>query len=264
MRGIYRLKNFDVLPGDKVQFSKVENSKGIVEEIRPRKNRLSRPSIANADQVLIVSSFAKPKPDLFLIDRLLVLVEYNRLVPIIIFNKVDLLTNDKMDIPEKYKKIGYKTIISSAKKGIGVEEIKKSFSGKVSVLAGPSGVGKSSILNLIEPNLSLEVGEISSKLKRGKHTTKHVSLLMIGKGLVADTPGFSKLFLPSDMPKEELSVYFPDIFNFQQYCKFSTCFHNKEPNCAVKRAVADGEIIEWRYKNYLKFLEEVISNERSF
>lgn len=216
------------------------------------------------DQVLIVSSFISPKPDLFLIDRMLVLVEYNKLSPIIIFNKVDLRTREKEDIPEKYKEIGYKTILSSAKKGIGCEEIKNTFHGKVSVLAGPSGVGKSSILNMIEPNLSLKVGEISSKLKRGKHTTKHVNLLMIGKGLIADTPGFNKLFLPKEMSKEELSACFPDIFNFQQYCKFSTCLHNKEPNCAVKNAVANREIIEWRYKNYLKFLEEVISNERSF
>jgi ribosome biogenesis GTPase len=220
--------------------------------------------VANVDQLLIVSALTNPEPDLVLLDRLLILAEVNSLEPIIIFNKID-LTTEKLAIVNEYEKIGYDVIISSAKTGEGIDEIKSRFAGKISVLAGASGVGKSSILNAILPELSLKTGEVSKKLKRGKHTTRHAQLLVMKNGgLVADTPGFSRLYLPKDMVREELGPLFPEFAVRQQNCKFSTCLHNKEPQCAIKKAVEQGEIAEWRYEHYLQFLDEVINNERSY
>ncbi len=264
LRGIYRLNKKDVLPGDRVYFNVLNEKQAVIEKVLPRKNELYRPSVTNVDQLLIVTAVKKPAPDLMLIDKLTLLAENKNLKPLIIFNKIDFIEKIPKYV-EQYKEIGYDIICTSAREKIGIDILKSKLKGKLSVLAGVSGVGKSSLLNEISEKFCLKTGEISLKLKRGKHTTKHVEFLVLDNGgLVADTPGFSKFNIPSDVVKENLSLFFPEINCLRQNCKFSSCLHNKEPQCAVKEAVEKKVIPEWRYYNYLKILEEIIKNERSY
>lgn len=264
LRGKNRLKDDKFLPGDRVLFTIIDGTKGVIEEVLPRKNQLIRPPIANMDQVIIVKAIKTPPPDLWLIDRLTILALWNNIEPIICLNKGDLKENTGENIKEIYQG-SFRVIVTSTKTGMGIDELKNILKGKISVLAGPSGVGKSSLLNALDPNLQLKVGEISYKSKRGKHTTRHVELIPLEfGGLVADTPGFSTLNLPSDLKREELSSLFPDFYPYAHNCKFSTCLHKNEPQCCVKAGVEMGEINSKRYNNYLTFLEEIIKQERSF
>ncbi|WP_341451820.1 ribosome small subunit-dependent GTPase A [Desulfonispora thiosulfatigenes] len=266
LRGKNKLINSKFLPGDQVIFSIISDFKGVIEKVLPRKNELTRPPIANVDQVIIVNACLNPPPDFWMIDRLTILALWNKTKPILCFNKSDLVTEDELNrIRSIYEKANFKVIFTSSKQNIGIDELKETLTGKKSVFAGLSGVGKSSLLNSLQTELKLQTGEISNKLKRGKHTTRHVEFLPFTfGGLVADTPGFSSLDLPKDIVREQFSWLFPEIYAYQNECKFSTCLHNKEPKCAVKEAVSLGKISENRYKNYLAFLEEVISNERSY
>lgn len=264
LRGKNRLRKVRFLPGDFVKFEPLTDLQGVIDGVLPRRNELIRPPIANVDQVIIVSSLVNP--DLWLIDRLTILALWNNVQPIICFNKKDQVNEEVVSqLLNVYRKSQFPLVVTSAKRGSGIEELKKLLKNRISVLAGPSGVGKSSIINAIEPGLKLKTGEISEKLKRGKHTTRHVELLPLAiGGLVADTPGFSSLVLPPDIVREDLPLLFPEFEEYRGGCKFSTCLHKQEPDCCVRQAVLEEKINTNRYNNYLSFLEEVIKQERSF
>lgn len=264
-RGRGRLRRIQsLLPGDHVQFTPLENGEGVIEAIKERKKVLHRPPVANVDQVIHVVSLAKPEPDLKLLDRSLVICELERLSVIICFNKIDLLNSERAEELESiYRKAGYHTICISALFGHGMEKLCQALAGKISVLSGPSGAGKSTLLNSMDPNLSLETGEISKKLKRGKHTTRYVLLIPLCDGFVADTPGFSNLELPP-MKRVDLACCFPEINEFADQCRFYDCIHLDEPDCAVKNALDKRLISSNRYENYKHLLQEIISKERIY
>ena len=268
LRGKNRKKSVKFLPGDKVTFTADGDSLkgGAIEEALPRKNELLRPPVANLDQLVILAAVYDPLPDLRLIDRLTVFAKWNQITPVIIFNKCDLVSEDEQQkLVDVYKASGFPVYMCSTVTGQGIADIKAVLHGKMSVLAGNSGVGKTSLMNAISDKWELATGEISDKSKRGKHTTRHVELFQMDKDtLIADTPGFSSLILPEDIKREELSRLFPEFLSRLGDCRFATCMHKNEPDCAVKEALENGEIAQSRYDNYLAFLEEVIQQERRF
>lgn len=259
-RGLFRLTKVNPLVGDYVKFEESNPGEGSVLEILHRKNELVRPPISNIDQAIIVSSVSKPEFSPLLLDRFLVLIESKKIEPVIFITKLDTASSVQMEKinpqVEVYKKIGYSVEMMSTKAPAELEKVVEYFPGKVSVIAGQSGVGKSSLLNAINPQLKLETNEISNSLGRGKHTTRHVELLQINNGLVADTPGFSSLEF-SELEAEQLQECFPEMRERSINCKFRGCMHHKEPKCAIKAAVAEQEIAEFRYEHYLQFLEEI-------
>lgn len=273
LRGRFRVRNQEFLPGDRVKILPGVGTKGTIEEVKPRQNQLKRPTIANVDQAFLTFAIVDPEPDLNLLDRLLIQVAAVNIEPIIILNKIDLVKgSDSFDAAEElfpgdgldfYEDLGYKVIKFSTKTKEGLSELQEQINHKVSVLAGPSGVGKSSIVNALAPDLKLKTGEVSRKLKRGRHTTRHVELLVCGEGLLADTPGFSSLRLPS-MTRQDLSRYMLEFRQYGNECRFSDCLHLKEPDCGVKAALAEGKIQQSRYEHYCQFLEEVIASERRY
>lgn len=263
LRGRFRKEKAKVLPGDYVKITIINDEQGVVEELLPRETELLRPPIANVDQALVVVSLCDPVPDLVFLDRLLVYLERTLVTPVIIFNKIDLARDKATELINIYRDIGYSVISISAKTGQGVKELYSFLPNHISVFAGPSGVGKSSILNALNPGLKLKTGDVSIKSRRGKHTTRYTELLQLNQGFVADTPGFSRIDLP-EITREELSSLFPEMDLAEERCRFNTCLHRKEPDCAVKVAVQQKRISPHRYKNYLQFLEEVIGLERSF
>lgn len=266
LRGKFRLdKDIPVLVGDRVMITPIKQNIGRIDEVLPRKTELFRPAVANIDQAVIVFAVQNPEPNLTLLDRFLILAESAAIIPLVCLNKGDLLTGRKEhDWLHLYRKIGYHTVITSTPKGEGIDELKKLLVGKTSVFAGPSGVGKSSLLNAVQPGLELKTGDISQKLKRGKHTTRHVELLPLMKGgYVVDSPGFSSLDLPQ-INKEDLGCYFPEFVAYISECRFNGCLHHHEPQCAIKDAVAKGLIHKERYQNYLTFLLEVMQQERRY
>lgn len=264
-RGRGRLRREQsLLPGDHVQFTPLQKGEGVIEAIKERNNVLRRPPVANVDQVIHVVSLADPEPDLKLLDRSLVICELEQLKVIICFNKIDLLNSGRAEELESiYRQAGYHTICISALFGQGLEKLCQALTGKISVLSGPSGAGKSTLLNSMDSSLSLETGEISKKLKRGKHTTRYVLLLPLCDGFVADTPGFSNLELPP-MKRVELGCCFPEIKGLAGQCRFYDCIHLDEPDCAVKNALDKGLISSTRYENYKHLLQEIISKERIY
>ena len=268
LRGKNRKKSVKFLPGDKVTFTADGDSLkgGAIEEVLPRKNELLRPPVANLDQLVILAAVYDPLPDLRLIDRLTVFAKWNQITPVIIFNKRDLVSEvEQQKLVDVYKASGFPVYMCSTVTGQGIADIKAVLHGKMSVLAGNSGVGKTSLMNAISDKWELATGEISDKSKRGKHTTRHVELFQMDKDtLIADTPGFSSLILPEDIKREELSRLFPEFLSRLGDCRFATCMHKNEPDCAVKEALENGEIAQSRYDNYLAFLEEVIQQERRF
>lgn len=254
-----------ILSGDRVVYSPLEDGKGIVEQILPRDNEMYRPRVANASMVLIVMAYERPLPSLTLLDRLLLLAQYSRLKPLIVLNKSDLQINQYIsDIQTYYPRARIPLLNVSARFNQGMEELKAAISGEIAVLAGPSGVGKSSILNLLAAREAAPTQEVSNKIGRGRHTTRHVELYPLdNNGWLVDTPGFSVLDLPR-MRREELPALFPDFFDYSVDCKFADCLHNKENSCGVKQAVKDKQILASRYNNYLSMLEEVMENERCY
>ena len=268
LRGKNRKKSVKFLPGDKVTFTADGDSLkgGAIEEVLPRKNELLRPPVANLDQLVILAAVYDPLPDLRLIGRVTVFAKWNQITPVIIFNKCDLVSEDEQQkLVDVYKASGFPVYMCSTVTGQGIADIKAVLHGKMSVLAGNSGVGKTSLMNAISDKWELATGEISDKSKRGKHTTRHVELFQMDKDtLIADTPGFSSLILPEDIKREELSRLFPEFLSRLGDCRFATCMHKNEPDCAVKEALENGEIAQSRYDNYLAFLEEVIQQERRF
>ncbi|MEW6065933.1 GTPase A [Desulforamulus profundi] len=266
LRGKFRLgKGSAALVGDRVRVTPVRGNTGRIDEVLPRKTELFRPPVANIDQAVIVFAVQNPEPNLPLLDRFLVLAENAGVSPVVCLNKADLMSGRREhEWLRLYRKIGYPTVVTSTKTGDGIDELRQLLVGKTSVFAGPSGVGKSSLLNAVQPGLELKTGEISSKLKRGKHTTRHVELLPLAAGgFVVDSPGFSSLDLP-EMEREELGYYFPEFAGFTADCKFNGCLHHHEPHCAVKKAVERGFVDKERYQNYLTFLDEVMQQERRY
>jgi len=261
-RGKFKNKKQIPLVGDRVTISIDHGDKGVVETIAPRNIELFRPAVANVDQSLIVFALKNPDPHLNLLDKLLILGEYVGLKSIICMNKSDIDDVQKFEhIKEIYEPIGYKVIGTSVVEGQGFEQLKEELVGKITVLAGPSGVGKSSILNTVQPGLAAKVGAISEKIKRGKHTTRHSELISLDSGgYVVDTPGFSSLDIEF-IEKEKLGQCYPEIERASEGCQFNNCMHIKEPNCAVKSAVEAGEIHEERYNSYTYFMD-LLENPR--
>ncbi|NLM20607.1 MAG: ribosome small subunit-dependent GTPase A [Peptococcaceae bacterium] len=260
LRGRFRVKKQDFIPGDKVLILPGVGNKATIEKVMERRNSLVRPNVANVDRAFLVFARKMPDPDYNLLDRLLIQVGKAGLQAIIIFTKED-LTEDLIDpFHEYYRACGYTVLNISNKTLKGIDEVKKMIKGHITVFAGPSGSGKSSLLNCLQPHKEQKTGAVSAKIGRGRHTTRHVELIPVEGGLVADTPGFSTLYLP-EMKREELQLYFPEFEKYKYSCRFKSCLHDKEPDCAVKEALAESKILSSRYKHYIQFLQEVIANE---
>ncbi|MBU8708278.1 ribosome small subunit-dependent GTPase A [Bacillus subtilis] len=260
-RGIFRKNKITPLVGDYVVYQAENDKEGYLMEIKERTNELIRPPICNVDQAVLVFSAVQPSFSTALLDRFLVLVEANDIQPIICITKMDLIedqdTEDTIQAyAEDYRNIGYDVYLTSSKDQDSLADIIPHFQDKTTVFAGQSGVGKSSLLNAISPELGLRTNEISEHLGRGKHTTRHVELIHTSGGLVADTPGFSSLEF-TDIEEEELGYTFPDIREKSSSCKFRGCLHLKEPKCAVKQAVENRELKQYRYDHYVEFMTEI-------
>ena len=266
-RGIFRKNKITPLVGDFVKISVVDedNKKGVVEEIQERKTELVRPPIANVNKALIVFAVKNPTPHLSLLDRFIVLAERENLEIVIILTKIDLDDDNTFEkIKNIYEPCGYKVIGVSNLENKNIDKVKEELKDNTVVVAGPSGVGKSSLLNQIDSNFQLKTGDVSDKIKRGKHTTRHAELfeLKFG-GMVADTPGFSSLTL-DDIEDIDLKDYFIEFEDYDD-CKFgSRCIHQNEPNCAVKEAVENGEIPKERYESYIQLLNEIRQGKRRY
>ncbi|MFP4456191.1 MAG: ribosome small subunit-dependent GTPase A [Clostridia bacterium] len=257
-RGKLRLREETPLTGDLVLISRNQDE-GIIEDILPRVNFINRPPIANIDQMIAVIA-PKPSPNFALFDRILITGEQLQINIVIVINKYDL--GNIEEIIEYYKKTPYKIIVTSAETGYGIDELVSVLKDKESVLAGQSGVGKSSILNNLLPKVKALTQEISEKRGFGRHTTKTVSLLeLIGGGLLADTPGFNRLDI-NEIKCEDLQWYYPEMEPFIGQCKFRNCLHKDEPSCAIKRAVKEEKISESRYRSYISILEEILESEK--
>lgn len=256
-RGNFRNRNITPLVGDWVEFESTNLTDGYLLEVLERENELIRPPVSNVDLGVVVTSCVQPNFSYNLLDRFLVTLESKRIKPIIYITKVDIASDDMIEelqqMREYYESIGYPVLFSENGKK---EKLTEFFTDNLTVFMGQSGAGKSTLLNNIAPQLDLEVGEISEALGRGRHTTRHVELLELNGGLVADTPGFSSIeFLEIEL--EDLPKEFPEFLEASQFCKFRECMHHKEPKCEVKHRVETGEILQSRYDNYLQFAEEV-------
>ena len=263
-RGVFRNRGESPLVGDIVDYTKEGESDGYVMKIHPRKNELVRPPIANVDQAILVFSVKEPAFNTILLDRFLVVLESFHIEPIICLTKMDLLTDEERVAIEPYIKdyenIGYEVITTYKDDDTLLERIQPMLEGKMTVLAGQSGVGKSTLLNTLIPSLNLKTGIISQSLGRGKHTTRHVELIEVCGGLLADTPGFSSFDFDT-IEKEELTACFPEFLRISEGCKFRGCLHIKEPKCAVKSALETGDIKDYRYEHYEQFLQEIIDRK---
>lgn len=259
-KGIFRNKNEKPLVGDNVSLDILDKEQmtGNITKILPRKNSLIRPAVANTDQAVIIFAASYPEPDLNLLDRFLLMMAMQEIPVAVCFNKSDDAEETFLSqLAGNYKNSGCRVFLTSATTGSGIKEFKESLAGKTTVLAGPSGVGKSSVINQLFPEASMAVGDISSKIKRGKHTTRHSELFGLGGGTyIMDTPGFTSLRLP-DAKKEEIREYYPEFQDYAGECRFKGCVHINEPGCAVKEAATKGEIPESRYNNYKQFYEEI-------
>ncbi|HBG02076.1 MAG TPA: ribosome small subunit-dependent GTPase A [Firmicutes bacterium] len=258
LRGKLRLRDDRVLVGDRVEVSLLpDGSGGVVENILPRQSELVRPAIANVDQVAVVVAVENPSPNYLLMDRILVQAELLHLSSVVVFNKSDLHPAKARELANMYGSIPYPTVVTSVTENTGLDQLRELLKGKITTLAGPSGVGKSSLLNALDPSLNLETGTVSAKAQRGKHTTRSVELLSLGDGYVADTPGFSQLGLSSE-EESELQYAFPEFLPLLEKCRFRGCLHRHEPGCRVKEALQEGEILPRRYEHYLTLLEEAV------
>ena len=254
-RGKFRYAELTPMVGDHVEIE-VKDNKGVIEKILPRKTELIRPAVANVTQAIVVFAIKNPDINIDLLNKFLMLCEYNKLKVVVCFNKLDLeIDEEEKEAIKMIEDAGYEVLFLKAKEGYGLESIKEKINDNVSVFCGPSGVGKSTILNKIVGREVMQTGDISEKLKRGKHTTRHSELIEVGNGFVVDTPGFSSLEIDF-ISKEELQYCFPEFNEYIGQCKFTGCLHNKEPQCAVKNAVEEKEINEKRYNIYIKALEE--------
>ncbi|PGT86620.1 ribosome small subunit-dependent GTPase A [Bacillus sp. AFS040349] len=260
-RGVFRKNKITPLVGDEVEYQAENDLEGYILEVFERKNELVRPPICNVDQAILVFSAVEPDFSPTLLDRFLVLIEANEIIPIIVISKTDLISSEKIrgevqSYAKDYENAGYTVLLTSTVESTVENDLLPYLNDHISVFAGQSGVGKSSLLNVLRPDLELKTDDISSHLGRGKHTTRHVELISVGTGFVADTPGFSSLDF-TGIEVEDLSYCFPEMRERSSSCKFRGCTHVKEPKCAVKEAVEKGEIPQYRYEHYLTFVEEI-------
>lgn len=260
-RGNFRNRNITPLVGDWVEFESTNETDGYILDVYERKNDLVRPPVANIDQGVVVSSCVEPNFSTNLLDRFLVTLSEKDIAPIIYVTKMDLASDDvkqeMSEIQTAYEQIGYPILLAEKE---SLDDLTDFFKDKLTVFMGQSGAGKSTLLNQLSPDLSLKVGEISESLGRGRHTTRHVELIDLFDGLVADTPGFSSIdFL--EMTLDELPKRFPEFVEASAYCKFRECKHRHEPKCEVKRRVETGEILASRYDHYLQFYDEIDSRK---
>ena len=264
-KGIFRKNKLKPLVGDFVNVSVIdeENKKGNIEEVLERKNELIRPAVANIDQALVIFAIKKPEPNLNLLDRFLIMMEQKDIPRILVFNKSDLATEEeKQTLAKIYENSGCKILFVSAKQNQGIEEVREILKGKTSTVAGPSGVGKSSLINMLQSEVNMETGSISEKIERGKHTTRHTEFIPIGEdAFIMDTPGFSSLAV-FDMEKEELEQFYPEFDEYRNSCRFNGCSHTHEPGCSVKEAIDDGKISKERYENYRLIYEELKNKKK--
>lgn len=259
-KGIFRNQKIKPLVGDDVEIDVLdeEQKTGNIVNIKERKSELIRPAVANVDQAMIIFAAANPEPNFNLLDRFLVMMQMQQINTIICFNKVDLITEDrKTELFRMYEKSGCRLHFISVKKNQGMNEVKTLLQNKITVLAGPSGVGKSSFVNALWPEAEMETGGISEKIKRGKHTTRHSELIYLGdNSYLMDTPGFSSLYL-SELMEDELKNWYPEFYTYEEQCRFIGCSHINEPDCAVKAAVDQGKINDSRYQNYRLIYQEL-------
>lgn len=265
-KGIFRKDKKKPLVGDDVEISVQDEEKkaGNVNVILPRRNELIRPAVANVDQALVVFAVSSPQPNLNLLDRFLISMQQQKIPVIICFNKTDLAEQQELEHFKKvYQDCGCQLVFISVEEQNGLEQIERLLEGKTTVVAGPSGVGKSSLTNYLQPKAAMEVGTVSKKIDRGKHTTRHTELIWIKKDTYfLDTPGFSSLYL-QNIQREELKEFFPEFWPYEEKCRFQGCMHLSEPDCGVKEALREGKIHPSRYENY-KLFEEELRNQRRY
>ncbi|RKM56463.1 ribosome small subunit-dependent GTPase A [Butyrivibrio sp. X503] len=265
-KGIFRKDNIKPLVGDVVGIDIIDEEKklGNIIEILPRKNLLIRPPVANVDQAVILFAIVKPNPNYNLLDRFLIMMRQQNLPVIICFNKQDIASEEEQkELYDAYEKCGYKVLFISVKEEKGLDELKELLKGKTTTLAGPSGVGKSSLLNKLVPDAQMQIGELSRKIERGKNTTRHSELFFVKElsagdeqTFVIDTPGFTSLGM-FDLTTDNLMNYYPEFEDYEPECRFGGCSHIAEPDCGVKRAVEEGKIAKVRYDNYKVLYEEL-------
>ena len=264
-KGIFRKDKIKPLVGDDVEIEVLneEEKLGNIVKILPRRSELIRPAVANIDQALVIFAAREPKPNLSLLDRFLVIMEKQDVPVIICFNKQDLCDEEEVGrLKEIYEACGYPVVLASAKQGEGIEEIKSRLRGKTTTVAGPSGVGKSSLTNLLQNEVQMETGEISKKLGRGRHTTRHSQIIQIEEDAwLYDTPGFTSFYV-EEIEKEELRFYFREFSKYEGTCRFQGCTHTHEPGCMVKNALEEGKISKERYENYLELYGELKEKRR--
>ena len=264
-KGIFRKEKMKPLVGDIVEIDILDETekKGNITEIIERKNELIRPAVANIDQVLVVFAVTKPKPHFNLLDRFLIMMESKDIPVVLCFNKKDIATEPEIqELKDIYEKCGYQIVFTSALEEENTEELKDLLHGKTTAIAGPSGVGKSSLINIFQPNANMETGSISEKIERGKHTTRHSELIWIEDNTyIMDTPGFSSLYT-NEFEKEELKYDFTEFSEYEGQCRFLGCDHIHEPGCAVKQALDEGKIHPVRYTNYLEMYNELKEKRR--
>ena len=264
-KGIFRNRRVKPLVGDRVEIQVLDEAghSGNMEGILPRTSELIRPAVANVDQAMVIFAAEKPKPNLSLLDRFLISMEQKQVPSIICFNKMDEASGEGLQrLKEIYGRCGSRLLFISAKHGQGVDEVRKLLEGKTTTVAGPSGVGKSTLINLLVPEAGMETGQISRKIDRGKHTTRHSELFRMEKdSYIFDTPGFSSLELIG-VEKEELRYYFPEFTPYEGSCRFQGCVHGQEPGCAVKQAVDQGMINRERYDSYRLLFGELQEKEK--
>ena len=264
-KGIFRKEKLKPLVGDMVEIDILDETekKGNIVKILERKNELIRPAVANIDQALVVFAVTKPKPHFNLLDRFLIMMESKGIPVILCFNKKDIATEPEIqELKEIYETCGYQMVFTSAMKEENVGELKELLRGKTTAIAGPSGVGKSSLINIFQPDAKMETGSISEKIERGRHTTRHSELIWIEENTyIMDTPGFSSLYT-NEFEKEELKYYFREFEQYEGQCKFLGCDHIHEPGCRVKQALEEGGIHPVRYQNYLEMYQELKDKRR--
>lgn len=259
-KGVFRNRKVKPLVGDNVEIVVLDEEKriGNVEEILPRKNELIRPAVSNIDMALVIFAAAKPDPNFNLLDRFLCMMEYQKVPVTICFNKCDLVSEDEKEkLQQIYAPAEYEILFTSVKTGENIDNLKALLADKTTTVAGPSGVGKSSLINELQTGVRMQTGAISDKIGRGKHTTRHSEIISIGQDTyIMDTPGFSSMDLPG-FEKEDLWTCYPEFVPYEPECRFIGCSHIGEPDCGVKNALAEGKISQVRYDNYVMLYEEM-------